>query len=61
MLSTPIKSFYDSSLLNQEAKAISVEKSLYLESMMLPQIQSELEKLRITQRNLFVTNYLEKA
>lgn len=50
------KSFDDSSLPNQSGLPISVEKSQYLEKVMMPQIQQELENLRILRPELFVTN-----
>jgi hypothetical protein len=51
-----IKSFDDSSLPNQAGLPISVEKSQYLEEVMMPQIQQELENLRILRPELFVSN-----
>jgi hypothetical protein len=50
------KSFDDSTLPNQEGLPISVEKSKYLEEVMMPQIQQELENLRILRPELFVSN-----
>jgi hypothetical protein len=50
------KSFDDSLLPNQAGLPISVEKSQYLEEVMMPQIQQELENLRILRPELFVSN-----
>ncbi len=50
------KSFDDSSLPNQSGLPISVEKSQYLEKVMMPQIQKDIENLRILRPELFITN-----
>ena len=51
-----IKSFDDSSLPNQAGLPVSVAKSQYLEKVIMPQIQKELENLRVLHPELFVTN-----
>lgn len=50
------KPFDDSSLPNQAGLPISVEKSQYLEEVMMPQIQQNIENLRILRPELFVSN-----
>jgi hypothetical protein len=44
--------FNDASLPNQQGRAISIEKSEYLEKTIMPQLLIEVEKLRKTHSHL---------